>query len=189
MDQRVWVPAVAALVAATIGAAAAIASAVISKGDEGQHCEQSGQNNTQICDIRPPQVDPSADSRAAAKAIFRDLAPIGPGPWPFVVLNDDIDGVNVGQYVLSAPTRSGHHIGLALHASTLWVECQLISDFDPDPNSGNGARWLRIRWSHDPKISTDVPGSSSPSDPFDGFVYAAYPAPDGNNGSVPACSR
>jgi hypothetical protein len=47
--------------------------------------------------------------------------------------------------VLSAPNRHGHRIGLALHASTLWIECRLVTDFDSDPSSGNGPQWQRIR--------------------------------------------
>jgi hypothetical protein len=187
MDRRVWIPAAAAVAAALIGAAATITAAEISKSG-GQRCEQSGHDNTQDCDVTPPKVDPSADSRAAAKTIFRDVPPVGRGPWPFAVLNDNVGSQNVGQYVLSAPNRRGHHVGLALHASTLWVECRLVTDFDPDPSSGNGPEWLRIHWSRNPATTTNAAGTSSPSGPFRGFVYAAYPAPDGSNGKVPTCS-
>lgn len=186
MRKRVWVPAAAVVVAAGMTAAAEVAVATMSS-DRGQACQQSGSGNTQICDSAPPRVDPSADSKAASRGIFRNVPPVGSGPWPFVILNDNIGSQNVGQYVLSAPNRHGHHIGLALHASTVWVECRLTSDFDPDPSSGNGPQWLRIRWSADPATTTNAPGTSSPSDRHRGYVYAAYPAPDGSNGEVPAC--
>lgn len=144
-----------------------------------------GNVNTVACEMQPRSPDQDSKDAATATAIFRNAAPAGGGPWPFVVLNDQFDGKNVSLWVRNSPTTSGQHIGLALHASTLWVECAVHSGFNPDPSSGGGDRWLRVRWSGN-TVADDI-GSSSPGDPYAGYVYGAYAAPSGSNGDVPTC--
>lgn len=108
--------------------------------------------------------------------------PQPPGPWPFVVLFDQGQGL----FILSSPEREATRIGLASHASVVWVNCIALSDFDPDPSLNYGGYWYRVHWpSTGPSKTFDV---STPSDPAQGWAYAYYLRPSGNNGNVPACA-
>jgi hypothetical protein len=108
--------------------------------------------------------------------------PSGPGPWAF----DVIDTRDVGLIVRSTPGRDGEQVGTAQNRATLWVECQVVSDFDPilsDPY----AAWFKVRWPGDrPGVAT--PMNSSPGAPHSGYVYSRYAIPAGHNGDVPSCN-
>lgn len=66
-----------------------------------------------------------------------------------------------------------------------WVECQTVSDFDPEPGNPAGARWYQVRW---PTATPNTePNVSGPADPATGWAYSAYLAPVGTDGDVPAC--
>lgn len=108
--------------------------------------------------------------------------PQPPGPWPFVVLFDQGQGI----FIRSSPGREATRIGLAPHASVVWVECVARSDFDPEPGLNYGAYWYRVRWPN--TAPSEAFGVSTPSDPAQGWAYAYYLRPSGTNGNVPACS-
>jgi hypothetical protein len=111
---------------------------------------------------------------------YASVAPPAHQPAPFVVID-----APKHLWVRSSGTTTGHHIGAAYDGSTVWADCQITTDFDPDPSDDAGAVWLRIHWPTEKP--NDKLASSQPSDRFAGWVYAGQTVPAGHNGKIPIC--
>jgi hypothetical protein len=159
------------------------ANVTISGGAGG--CIGAGQNVVVNCPSPAPINTDQPDS-SIASSIARTARPAAPGPWAFTVLFDEVGGKPLGLYIRSSPDRNGHHIGLALHLTAVWVDCVKVTTFDPDLGTGNGPRWYKVHWPSAER--SDAIGRSDPSDPAQGWAYAYYLRPNGTNGQVPACS-
>jgi hypothetical protein len=90
-------------------------------------------------------------------------------------------------WVRSSGTAGGHHIGAAFDGATVWADCQVTTDFDPDRTDGTGAVWLRIHWPTDQP--NDQLNNSQPADPYAGWVYAGQTLPAGHNGKIATCDN
>lgn len=117
---------------------------------------------------------PDSTTSQAAPSDTKELPPpTGTGPWPYRVENTGALGV----FIRSGPRKSDVRLPgnpVAFDNTTLFADCQVISDFDPEPDTGAGGRWLNIHW----------PEAASPAG---NFVYAAYAVPIGHNGAIPSC--
>ena len=79
--------------------------------------------------------------------------------------------------------KDGFQVGTAVFGTTVWVDCQQDTGFNP--GDGGGSLWYRIRW---PNVNaTTQPMNSSPGSPFTAWVYGRYAVPAGHNGHVPTC--
>jgi hypothetical protein len=128
----------------------------------------------------PPRVA-AGDDRAAADAIRGTVRPAAPGPWPFVVLFDEGEGLKIRD----SAERAGSQVGLAIGRSTVWVDCVTTSSFNPEPGGPAGPRWYKVHWPN--ATPSEQVRSSGPGDPANAWAYARYLVPNGTDGSVPAC--
>jgi len=155
---------------------------------------QSGQNNHQYGDgnvVNNGIADGQTFGqlvqeklRADAERLSRQYAHVDPPsdrPAPYLLA-----GTPHGVWVRSTPTIDGRHVGAVPDGGTVWADCQLTTDFDPNIADRTGPVWLRIRWpSNRPN---DNWGSSQPSDRYRGWMYAGLPIPAGHNGKLPTCA-
>ncbi len=142
-----------------------------------------GGDNTgciQVADCVLP-FNPAAADDKIVKAIRRDKDPQGKGPWAFNVLQDQGDGL----FVRTGSEQADQRIGLATHASLVWVDCVTTSDFDADPSRKVGPTWYRGRWPS--TTPSEVAMVGQPSNPSQGYAFKGYLAPNGHNGKVPQC--
>jgi len=136
----------------------------------------------------------AAPSNAAtsnpAESVRTGDAPVGPGPWAFRVFDTVLEGRDLGLTVRSCPYRncgcSTPHcekLGFSRNGSLLYALCRLDSGFNGNDTT---TEWLKITW---PKNRPGDVGvrSSSPHDPFLGWVLAKYATPAGHNGEIPVC--
>ena len=109
--------------------------------------------------------------------------PAGPGPWPFVVVDTDVDGL----FVRSTNEIDADRIGFVKNRSVIWVDCQATSKYTPvDPINDVGPKWFQIRWKN--TAPSQQRFESDPSDQARGWVYGGLIAPYGQNGAVPSCA-
>ena len=118
--------------------------------------------------------------------------PAGPGPWAYRVVNTIVGTKDQGLFVRSCDHESCGctvpgcaRIGLAWLDNEVYAICQEKSDFNGNDNSDN--MWLKIKWPTDTPGAT-TPRTSSPSDPYTGWVLRIYTTPAGHDGKIPACT-
>lgn len=84
-----------------------------------------------------------------AKEATADPAGLGPGPWPFVVVDTFIDGQDWGLFARTTNREFGQRLGTAANRSMVWADCVVESDFIP-PGAARendvGPKWLLVRW-------------------------------------------
>lgn len=151
----------------------------------GTGCVQVGANPTCIVnDVRDlSQQAGDNDELFKAEVAKRSTAnPTGPGPWPYVV----VDAAQLGLKIRSTNDATGTQIGSATNRLTLWVDCISTSTFDPEPPSGAGPAWLRVRWPN--SKPTNQYFNSEPNQPDRGYAYAGHAIPYGHNGKIPTCT-
>jgi hypothetical protein len=195
---RVWAIAVGAFT--IIGAVAALLALLprepttsITTGDQ-PGCIVTGSNNTCGIAERAEEVATNAPSPQQLKervAAFSQSPPEAPGPWPYLVYNtfNEASGTDFGLSVKATPDGPGGQIGSTASGGIVYGECIATSMYDPEQGRADvdfGPHWLRIRWpSNTPETEF---AASSPSDPFQGYVYLGYVLPFTHNGEIPACA-
>ncbi len=113
---------------------------------------------------------------------FAHVPPKGPGPWPFQVLGTE----ELGLKVRTTNVLEGKQIGAVPPRNTVWALCKANSGWDPDPSTGNGPIWLKIKWEH--RTPSTEFFQSDPAATSTAWVYGAYAKPVGHNGNIPLCS-
>jgi hypothetical protein len=188
-----WAGVAAVIIAAIITASALVISRdnsaagsdndnKVSVDDGGGNCINNGTGGQQNCYSSPTT---ERDSRSV------DQPPQGAGPWAFAVKDTVVDGTDVGLLVRVCNKQDcgcggGHcaKIGIALNASTVHAMCQEDSGYNGNDTS---SVWLKIKWPSNAPNSMQ-PFSSSPDDPYWGWVLAKYTMPAGHNGKIPTCT-
>jgi hypothetical protein len=127
----------------------------------------------------PPDASDEEIRRTAEK--FRDKAPQGTAPYPYLV----VDVGDEGLMVRSTGDKTGRQTGTAAKYATIWVECRQDTGFDPGANVPNGSQWLKVRWPSQEETRAFL--KSQPSDPPVGWAYSGYAVPAGHNGNIPEC--
>ena len=169
-----------------VGAVAAVAAAGIAFvalfSDRDGGCTVSGNNNDCTYQETVESIEAKREREVLEiSARSADVPPKGDGPWPFVVAKTQ----GIGLKVRTTPTAEGVTINGLAELHTAWAVCRQNSGFDPDPATGNGPVWLKIKWDH------QTPGSeileSDLSAKATGWAYGGYLVPVGHNGSIPPC--
>lgn len=111
---------------------------------------------------------------------FADVPPTGAGPWPFAVANS-----RIGLKVRSTNVMEAEQLGGIQELHVAWVVCQEDSGFDPDPTTGAGSLWYKVKW--DQQTPTTAFSESAPNADGTAWAYSGYLYPTGHNGDVPAC--
>ena len=90
-----------------------------------------------------------------------------------------------GLKVRSTNVAAGEQLGgLAAHYPA-WAVCQARSNFDPDPTTGTGPVWLKIKW--DQQQPSGEFHESNSGAKTTGWAYRGYLVPVGHNGDIPDC--
>lgn len=159
------------------GATAGSSSTTV--GGDNSGCIAVGSGSCQV--VAPLPLPTGESDQQIADGMYR--ASVYPRtPAPFKVLFDENPR---DLFIRSNARKDGYHIGLTLHGSDVWVDCVTTSDFNADPSTPGGPRWYRVHWPTSAR--SNAVGSSSPSDPPQGWAFAYYLRPDGSNGKVPPC--
>ena len=132
------------------------------------------------CYTLPDPQESDAQELLNEAARFADVPPEGEGPWPFAVAGSDI-----GLKVRSTNVLEAVQLGGIAELHSAWVDCVETTGFDPDPTTGVGPRWYRVRWAH--QEPSDEFHQSDPGADTTAWAYAGYLVPVGHNGDVPAC--
>jgi len=187
VKDSIWVKVgvVAAVVAAIVGTIAITRSGggditqATSGGSTG--CVVKGDNVTVDCrgsEIPGQTID---DKLIADAQRFTSMPPKGDGPWPFAVVKT----LNIGLKVRSTNVTQGEQLGGLAPHHVAWAVCQVQSNFDPDPSTGAGPQWIRIKWDQQ-QPSTAFFESSSGAEKT-AWAYRGYLTPVGHNGEIPRC--
>jgi hypothetical protein len=177
---------VAAVVAACVGVFALWPDSDGSKdqtGKQGATITGNGNtvNNYQEFKQDIAEAKDEADIREAAKKFAYKPAE-GNGPWPYLVLNIS----EIGLKVRTSGELDGRQIGSSAAKSTLWVDCQKRTGFNPPSEYDVGPVWLQSRWPNK-QISKEF-FNSDPTDKYAGWVYAGYLVPAGHDGKIRSCT-
>lgn len=191
--RRPWLMVAGAAATVALMVAAIVLIDALSDSSSGSGClaREIDEDSTTVDEARQIFMDcvggnPTRRELKDLVAKFRDAEPIGEGPWPFYVHVN-----HIGLKVRTSGDVDGQQIGTAHNATTLWVECRLRTDFTPDRGDiveDVGPRWLRVKWPHN-QPGVIEPYTSSPDDPYVGYVYEAYAFPAGHNGEIRACRQ
>ncbi len=116
--------------------------------------------------------------------------PIGKGPWPFVVLGTENDGLYARpvQSTEGPKSADGPEVGIALNHSIVWAECYLQNDYYPaglDRRKNVISIWLKIHWKN--QIFPKSQGISDPAEPQEAWMYRGYLEPLQQNGRIANC--
>jgi hypothetical protein len=145
-----WKPFFAA--AAAVTAVATVGLVVVTNGGDetttnvtnGNNCAAEGASAKVECPWNQYFPDPAKENAqdVVDKAReFADVPPSGDGPWPFAVANSVI-----GLKVRSSNVVEGEQLGGIQELHVAWVVCKANSGFDPDPTTGVGSLWYKVKW-------------------------------------------
>lgn len=181
VKDSVWmkVGVVAAVLAAIIAAVALMAGGVNTKQD----CNIEGDGNIVQCHSLGEGVPGEAVDKKLREdaARFADVEPKGNGPWPFAVVGT----LDQGLKVRSTNVADGEQLGGLAPHYVAWAVCQARSEFDPDPTTGTGPVWLKIKWEQ--QEPSDEFHESDSGAKATAWAYRGYLVPIGHNGDIPAC--
>lgn len=175
------------VIATIVGAAAAVLLFVWPGGSDttttqttGNNCPGDRTTCTYTQTLEPIESKREAEVLADSRT-WADTPPKGDGPWPFVVVRT----LGKGLKVRTTNTAQGDHINGLAELDQAWAVCQENSGFDPDPGTGAGPVWLKIKWAH------QTPGTdfrvSDLNAKETGWAYRGYLVPIGHNGDIPQC--
>lgn len=137
---------------------------------------------------RLSEAAPTDDDLKAelAKEATAEPATIGPGPWPFMVVDTFEDGIDYGLYARTTNRLVGERLGTAANRTLVWVDCAAISDFTPKVDSVTdvGPQWLQVRWK---PTEPNLRGVSEPSGTQRAWMYRGGLVPVKHNGNIPPC--
>jgi hypothetical protein len=186
------------IAAGIIGLIAAIVSLIVNLiPDSGQPAEGAGTQTSTANSSNPAsgpgkmraEVDDIAREAQSEQELIDKLragaiaAPVGAGPWPFVV----VDTQREGAFARSTSEMIADRLGFAPEHSIVFAECQTRNSFTPPGVRRNvGPVWLRVRWKN--TLPSKDSFLSDPSDPYTSWMYRGYLEPFGHNGEIPQCS-
>lgn len=178
-----WVKAGAG--AAVLAAIVALVAIILGGNDREQHvnngsCNVQGDSNNVNCPEGIPGQSLDEKLREDAER-YADVEPTGDGPWPFAVVGT----LDQGLKVRSTNVAEGEQLGgLAPHYPA-WAVCQARSNFDPDPTTGTGPVWLKIKWDQQEPSDEFHPSNSGAK--TTAWAYRGFLVPVGHNGDIPDC--
>lgn len=151
-------------------------------GGDALNCSVEGDGNLVSCSGNKGPPTQSIDDKLMADAErFADVPPQRPGPWPFAVVRT----LDLGLRVRSTNAVSGEALGALAPHHVAWAVCQERSAFDPDPTTGIGPVWLKIKWDQqEPSTSFH---QSNPDATATAWAYRGYLVPVGHSGDIPQC--
>jgi hypothetical protein len=172
---------VVAAVAAVLALTSSSGSAPMqNQGSGNTGCQVDGSNNVIICPGSAGSQDQEAQIRTDA-ARGGEQPPQGPGPWLYVTLGTR----GIGLKVRTTNTATGTQVGGLAPGHLAYAVCKSDSGFDPEPGSGLGTTWLKIRW------PADAAGGgfyeSQPGLTTTAWAYGGYLVPVHHNGGIPMC--
>lgn len=146
------------------------------------NCAVHGEANVVKCSDETEVPGQSVDAilRADARR-FVNVPPTGQGPWPFAVVGT----FDVGLKVRSTNAADGKGLGGLAPHHIAWAVCQHRSAFDPDPTTGTGPIWLKVKWEQQEPSTAFF--DSDPSATATAWVYRGFLIPVGHNGNIPDC--
>lgn len=125
-------------------------------------------------------VDPETPIKEALQRLARlpgaDQDPTGEGPWPFLVLGTNDQGV----FYRDGHTVDDHRLPgkpVARDSRPVYADCRVTGAWQADaaaPRTDALTTWLKVRY-------------PEPGDKGDHWVYGGYAFPFGHNGNIPEC--
>jgi hypothetical protein len=167
------------ILGALVAAVAVGAFVVIAVRDDQTDGIEGGAKSSEPSASTTPPPTPSATPSQTPMDRLKELPgadspPVGPGPFPYVILDTE----NLGVFVRTGPGADDRRLPgnpMAAEGVMFYADCKVVDGFEGDRRALHDLRtWLKIRW-------------PERSDVADAWVYGGFSYAVGHNGDIPIC--